>query len=139
MCFPVNFAKFLRIPFLQNTSGRLLLSIDRLSTKTVICTETAHNFRFYLLYLSLLSSLFQKYDMQFKIIQKVYMFQLSVKKKSFHLFSFEKNSQINDTHSRQSHPQFSEKLQVNGSYLICQVFQCFNDRRMKLIHLLKFA
>ena len=26
-CFPVNFAKFLRTPFLQNTSGRLLLSI----------------------------------------------------------------------------------------------------------------
>ena len=25
-CFPVNFAKFLRTPFLQNTSGRLLLS-----------------------------------------------------------------------------------------------------------------
>ena len=24
-CFPVNFAKFLRIPFSQNTSGRLLL------------------------------------------------------------------------------------------------------------------
>ena len=24
-CFPVNFAKFLRIRFLQNTSGRLLL------------------------------------------------------------------------------------------------------------------
>ena len=24
-CFPVNFAKFLRIPFLQNTSARLLL------------------------------------------------------------------------------------------------------------------
>ena len=24
-CFPVNFTKFLRIPFLQNTSGRLLL------------------------------------------------------------------------------------------------------------------
>ena len=24
-CFPVNFSKFLRIPFLQNTSGRLLL------------------------------------------------------------------------------------------------------------------
>ena len=23
--FPVNFAKFLRVPFLQNTSGRLLL------------------------------------------------------------------------------------------------------------------
>ena len=25
MCFPVNFAKFLRTPFLQDTSGRLLL------------------------------------------------------------------------------------------------------------------
>ena len=24
MCFPVNFEKFLRTPFLQNTSGRLL-------------------------------------------------------------------------------------------------------------------
>ena len=24
-CFPVNFAKFLRTPFLQNTSGRLIL------------------------------------------------------------------------------------------------------------------
>ena len=28
-CFPVNFTKFLRIPFLQNTSGRLLLYILR--------------------------------------------------------------------------------------------------------------
>ena len=27
-CFPVNFAKFLRTPFLQNTSGRLLLRIS---------------------------------------------------------------------------------------------------------------
>ena len=26
-CFPVNFAKLLRTPFSQNTSGRLLLSI----------------------------------------------------------------------------------------------------------------
>ena len=28
-CFPVNFAKFLRTPFLQNTSGRLLLYEDK--------------------------------------------------------------------------------------------------------------
>ena len=28
-CFPVNFAKFLRTPFLQNTSGRLLLYIHK--------------------------------------------------------------------------------------------------------------
>ena len=27
-CFPVNFAKFIRTPFLQNTSGRLLLNTD---------------------------------------------------------------------------------------------------------------
>ena len=26
-CFPVNFAKFLRTPFLQNTSGRLLFAV----------------------------------------------------------------------------------------------------------------
>ena len=26
-CFPVNFTKFIRTPFLQNTSGRLLLSL----------------------------------------------------------------------------------------------------------------
>ena len=28
-CFPVNFVKFLRTPFLQNTSHRLLLSLER--------------------------------------------------------------------------------------------------------------
>ena len=27
-CFPVNFAKFLRTSFLQNTSGRLLLAVQ---------------------------------------------------------------------------------------------------------------
>ena len=27
-CFPVNFVKFLRRPFLQNTSARLLLDVD---------------------------------------------------------------------------------------------------------------
>ena len=29
-CFPMNFAKFLRTPFLQNTPGRLLLEIRTL-------------------------------------------------------------------------------------------------------------
>ena len=33
-CFPVNFAKFLRTPFLQNIFGRLLLK-DKLASKTV--------------------------------------------------------------------------------------------------------
>ena len=32
-CFPVNFARFLRTPFLQNTSGRLLLSGISIFTK----------------------------------------------------------------------------------------------------------
>ena len=34
MCFPVNFAKFLRTPFLLNTSGRLLL--EKLKTGKTI-------------------------------------------------------------------------------------------------------
>ena len=35
-CFPVNFVKFLRTPFLQNTSGRLLLEyINLLCVKQV--------------------------------------------------------------------------------------------------------
>ena len=29
-CFPVNFAKSLRTPFLQNTSGRLLLYVTKI-------------------------------------------------------------------------------------------------------------
>ena len=33
-CFPVNFTKFLRTPFLQNTSGRLLLKIANDNSKT---------------------------------------------------------------------------------------------------------
>ena len=32
-CFPVNFARFLRTPFLQNTSGRLLLDGESESKK----------------------------------------------------------------------------------------------------------
>ena len=37
-CFPVNFQKFLRTPFLQNTSGRLLLNdnIKRYSKKWML-------------------------------------------------------------------------------------------------------
>ena len=33
-CFPVNFAKFLRITFLQNTSSRLLLDIQSYENDT---------------------------------------------------------------------------------------------------------
>ena len=33
MCVPVNFAKFWRTPFLQNTSGRLLLNTDNIWKK----------------------------------------------------------------------------------------------------------
>ena len=43
-CFPVNFAKFLRTPFLQNTSGRLLLFLLEINSdftysylKTALC------------------------------------------------------------------------------------------------------
>ena len=37
--FPVNFAKFLRAPFLQNTSGRLLLKTARKKIKVVALFE----------------------------------------------------------------------------------------------------
>ena len=37
LCFPVNFANFLRTPFRQNTSGRLLLYT---SSDNVICLST---------------------------------------------------------------------------------------------------
>ena len=32
-CFPVNFVKFLRTPFLQNTPGRLLLEFSAMSNR----------------------------------------------------------------------------------------------------------
>ena len=34
-CFPLNFTKFLRTPFLQNTSGRLLLANANMNNLTV--------------------------------------------------------------------------------------------------------
>ena len=44
-CFPVNFAKFLRIPFLQNTSGQLLLyhSFQKY-LKKLICRQFLDHF-----------------------------------------------------------------------------------------------
>ena len=42
-CFPVNFAKFLRTPFLQNTSGRLFLQMLLcLVINSVICMFSTH-------------------------------------------------------------------------------------------------
>ena len=38
-CFPVNFATFLRTPFLQNTSGRLLLEVFLYYTIYIICID----------------------------------------------------------------------------------------------------
>ena len=34
-CFPVNFVKFLKTPFLQKTSGRLLLLLSKLSMENI--------------------------------------------------------------------------------------------------------
>ena len=36
-CYPVNFAKFLRISFLQNTSWRLLLEAEFVSSSLTQC------------------------------------------------------------------------------------------------------
>ena len=46
-CFPVNFAKFLRIVFLQNTSGRLLLQV-RLKSMLNAPNSTQNMALFYL-------------------------------------------------------------------------------------------
>ena len=42
-CFPVNFAKFLTTPFLQNTSGRLLLNQTLRLTKSALLKMTFYN------------------------------------------------------------------------------------------------
>ena len=38
-CFPVNFVKFLRTPFLQNTSARLLTKLCESSEKVFFCGD----------------------------------------------------------------------------------------------------
>ena len=43
MCFPVNFAKFLRIPFLQNTSGCLLLDRIKCCWQNLLCCASLQN------------------------------------------------------------------------------------------------
>ena len=42
-CFPVNFAKFLRTPFLQNTSGWLLLFLDPCCPNLKLCLNLILN------------------------------------------------------------------------------------------------
>ena len=42
-CFPVNFAKFLITPFLQNTSGRLILNQTLRLTKSALLKMTFYN------------------------------------------------------------------------------------------------
>ena len=51
-CFPVNFVKFLRIPLLQNTSGRVLLTNTqscylRLSDDNQRCTEKCQSLKIF--------------------------------------------------------------------------------------------
>ena len=42
-CFPVNFAKFVRTPFLQNSTGRLSLIIEvSIVVKGVLANETVN-------------------------------------------------------------------------------------------------
>ena len=45
-CFPVNFAKFLRIPFLQNTSGRRIQNpLKIINTLSVSLTKWSNTFK----------------------------------------------------------------------------------------------
>ena len=54
-CFPVNFAKFLRTPFLQNTSGRLLMTCN----KNIYGEPKRHNLRLLTFYVSISLGSFQ--------------------------------------------------------------------------------
>ena len=44
-CFPVNFVKFLKTPFLQNTTGRLLLKGDRWNCRCLFSTRHINFFK----------------------------------------------------------------------------------------------
>ena len=58
-CFPLNFAKFLRTPFLQNTSGRLFLYTAVNCFKTLNLTFRLYNLlHWFILYGSMLLFLF---------------------------------------------------------------------------------
>ena len=59
-CFPVNFAKFLRTPFLQNTSGRLLLKLFGLKS-VLISTVILVSLELYFALQFTLNSLIIKY------------------------------------------------------------------------------
>ena len=56
-CFPVNFAKFLRIPFSQNTSGRLLLNSNHLNSRGLHLNDFNNFLKIWL-------RLFENYDMK---------------------------------------------------------------------------
>ena len=51
-CFPVNFAKFLRTPFLQSTSRRLLLDmlVDKNFSRAHYFSHTFYNFFFFFIF-----------------------------------------------------------------------------------------
>ena len=47
ICFPVNFVKFLTTPFVQNTSGRLLLCFEH--TQIFLISHFIYHFRYYMI------------------------------------------------------------------------------------------
>ena len=65
-CFPVNFVKFLGTPFLQNTSGRLLLYVLK---KYLLCilsrshlVQTHHNYLLYYFEVKQIEAVFHRWN-----------------------------------------------------------------------------
>ena len=81
-CFPVNFAKFLRSPFFQNTSGRLLLQL------TIMCSINRDLNRGFLVYIFSLRFLGSKFLIHFRRrfrVRKIFRTQVFV---GFAILSF---------------------------------------------------
>ena len=73
-CFPINFVKFLRTPFLQNTSGRLLLHVLK---KYLLCTlsrsslvQTSHYYLLYYFEVKQIEAVFCKWNFYLQRYQK---------------------------------------------------------------------
>ena len=83
-CFPVNFAKFLRTPFLQNTSGRLLLYFAQEAAKLILIVENTLNLLF-------------ENDRLVQSLSIIYMTVLNTNKPNLHFFSTGINESLSRT------------------------------------------
>ena len=84
-CFPVNFAKFLRTPFLQNSSGRLFLNIEisYINHKTVFINDIL-----YIVENIVFEGVFSIFPVRSDILQYILDLIYSRSARFFSIFSF---------------------------------------------------